>query len=45
MTCAPAEYGSYQEARTDKISQTKVSTLSGDPGDTIIVAADIASTR
>ena len=31
MTCAPAEYGSYQEARTGKISQIKVSTLSGEP--------------
>jgi hypothetical protein len=30
-TCAPAEYGSYREARTGKISQFKVSTLSGEP--------------
>ena len=29
--CAPAEYGSYQEARTGKISQIEVSTLSGEP--------------
>jgi hypothetical protein len=29
--CAPAEYGSYREARTGKISQFKVSTLSGEP--------------
>ena len=29
--CAPAEHGSYQEARTGKISQIKVSTLSGEP--------------
>jgi hypothetical protein len=29
--CAPAEYGSYQEARTGKISQIKVSTLRGEP--------------
>jgi hypothetical protein len=29
--CAPAEYGSYQEARTGKISPVKVSTLSGEP--------------
>src|SRR6185437_3059122 len=29
--CAPAEYGSYREARTDTISQVKVSTLSGEP--------------
>ena len=29
-TCAPAEYGSYQEARTGKISQIEVSTLSGE---------------
>ena len=28
---APAEYGSYQEARTDTISQVKVPTLSGEP--------------
>src|SRR6266571_8146284 len=30
-TCAPAEYGSYQAARTGKISHIKVSTLSGEP--------------
>ncbi len=30
-TCAPAEYGSYREARTGKISQIEVSTLSGEP--------------
>jgi hypothetical protein len=30
-TCAPAEGGSYQEARTSKISQIEVSTLSGEP--------------
>ena len=29
--CAPAEHGSYREARTDTISQVKVSTLSGEP--------------
>jgi putative ABC transport system permease protein len=29
--CAPAEYGSYQEARARKISQFEVSTLSGEP--------------
>ena len=29
--CAPAEYGSYQEARTGTISQFEVSTLSGEP--------------
>src|SRR6201993_4479288 len=29
--CAPAEYDSYREARTGKISQIKVSTLSGEP--------------
>src|SRR6201996_6480064 len=29
--CAPAEYGSYREARTGKISQFEVSTLSGEP--------------
>src|SRR5690242_21861448 len=29
--CAPAEYGSYQEARTGKISQIEVSTLLGEP--------------
>ena len=29
--CAPAQHGSYQEARTGKISQVKVSTLSGEP--------------
>ena len=28
--CAPAEYGSYREARTGKISQIEVSTLSGE---------------
>ena len=27
--CAPAEYGSYREARTGTISQFQVSTLSG----------------
>ena len=27
--CAPAEHGSYREARTGKISQIEVSTLSG----------------
>jgi len=31
MGCAPAEYGSYQEARIGTISQIKVSTLSGEP--------------
>jgi hypothetical protein len=30
-TCAPAGHGSYREARTGKISQIEVSTLSGDP--------------
>src|SRR6185437_10130708 len=30
-TCAPAEYGSYREARTGTISQIEVSTLSGEP--------------
>jgi hypothetical protein len=29
--CAPAEYGSYQEARTGMISQIEVSTLSAEP--------------
>jgi hypothetical protein len=29
--CAPAEYGSYREAQTGKISQVKVPTLSGEP--------------
>jgi hypothetical protein len=29
--CTPAEYGSYREARTGKISQVEVSTLSGEP--------------
>ena len=29
--CAPAEHGSYREARTGKISQFEVSTLSGEP--------------
>jgi hypothetical protein len=29
--CAPAQHGSYQEARTGKISQFEVSTLSGEP--------------
>jgi hypothetical protein len=29
--CAPAEHGSYREARTGTISQVKVSTLSGEP--------------
>ena len=29
--CAPAEYGSYREARTGKISQVEVPTLSGEP--------------
>jgi hypothetical protein len=29
--CAPAEHGSYREARTGKISQIEVSTLSGEP--------------
>ena len=33
-TCAPAEHGSYREARTGKISQIEVSTLSGEPRDT-----------
>src|SRR5690242_6680440 len=28
--CAPAEHGSYREARTGKISQIEVSTLSGE---------------
>ena len=28
---APAEHGSYQEARKGKISQVRVSTLSGEP--------------
>jgi hypothetical protein len=28
--CAPAEYGSYREARTGKISQIEVSTLLGE---------------
>ncbi len=37
--CAPAEYGSYQEARTGKISQVKVSTLSGEPRDRYLEAA------
>jgi hypothetical protein len=31
MGCAPAEHGSYQEARKGKISQVRVSTLSGEP--------------
>src|SRR5579864_6696675 len=30
-TCSPPEHGSYREARTGKISQFKVSTLSGGP--------------
>jgi hypothetical protein len=29
--CAPAEHGSYRKARTGKISQIGVSTLSGEP--------------
>ena len=36
--CALAEYGSYREARTGKISQIKVSTLSGEPRMTLINA-------
>src|SRR5580700_6866041 len=36
--CAPAEYGSYREARTGKISQFEVSTLSGEPR-LVVVAA------
>ena len=31
MACAPAEYGSYREARTGTISPIEVSTLSGEP--------------
>jgi hypothetical protein len=42
----PAEYGSYREARTDTISQVKVSTLSGEPRRTPVhggVADDVGA--
>ena len=37
----PAEYGSYQEARTGKITQLKVSTLSGEPRNLVNLAAEL----
>jgi hypothetical protein len=41
--CAPAEHGSYQEARTGKISQIEVSTLSGEPRFTSIEVISVRS--
>ena len=39
--CAPAEYGSYREARTGKISQIEVSTLLGESRTAVISSPDL----
>src|SRR5262245_16606357 len=41
--CAPAEHGSYREARTSKISQIEVSTLSGEPRRDVIGCMQVSS--